>query len=177
MELVVPDVKYKISYIEAVKEFQADHSFPLMERTWDKLSISELESNFEAHVETVLSGARGENLPEGFVPQTTFWLIDDGVYVGQVRIRHHINHQFLKTIGGHIGYSIRPSKRGKGYGSNILELALPKAKELGINRVLVTCDATNIASRKIIEKNGGVLEGRVPNPETGVDKLRFLIDA
>jgi len=176
MELILPSAEYKVSYIEAVKEFQEDHSFPLMERTYDKLSIPDLEENFEDYVEKELSGARGENLPEGYVPQTTYWLVDEGEYVGSVRIRHHINHEFLKTIGGHIGYSIRPSARGKGYGNKILELALLKAKELGIERILVTCDATNTASRKIIEKNGGVLENQVPNPETGVDKLRFWIE-
>ena len=77
---------------------------------------------------------------------------------------------------GHIGYDIRPSKRKQGYGSKILELALPKAKELDIERVLLTCDETNTGSRRIIEKNGGVLENQVKNPETGVDKLRFWID-
>lgn len=62
-----------------------------------------------------------------------------------------------------------------GYGTQILALVLPKAKELGIDRLLVTCDATNIASRKIIEKNGGILESQLPNPAGGPDKLHFWI--
>lgn len=175
MELVLPSIAYKASYIEAVKELQADHSYPLMERTYDKLSVPDLEANFEEYVEKIKSEARGENLPEGWVPMTRYWLIDNGEYIGNVSIRHRLTEQ-LEKWGGHIGYTIRPSARGKGYGSKILELALPKAKELGLTRVLVTCDATNTASRKIIEKNGGVFENSVPNPEKGVDKLRFWIE-
>lgn len=175
MKLVLPAVEYKDSYIRAVKEFQSDHSFPLMERTYDKLLIPELESHFESYVEKVRIQARGENLPEGWVPATTFWLVDGGEYIGRVSVRHRLT-KHLEKIGGHIGYDTRPSKRGKGYGFKILEFALLKAKELGIARVLVTCDATNTASRKIIEKNGGVLEDMVSNPETGVDKLRFWVE-
>ena len=98
-----------------------------------------------------------------------------GEFIGRVSIRHALTEHLL-AVGGLIGYDIRPSKRGQGYGNKILELALPKAKELGISRVLITCDVTNAASRKIIEKNGGILENQVPNPETGVDKLRYWVD-
>ncbi len=175
MELILPSVEYKASYIAAVKELQEDHSFPLMERTYDKLSITELEKNFGDYVEKKKSESRGENLPEGWVPATTYWLVNNGEYIGHVSIRHQLTAK-LEQLGGHIGYTIRPSARGRGYGSKILELALPKMKGLGIERILVTCDATNTASRKIIEKNGGVLENQVPNPETGIDKLRFWIE-
>lgn len=175
MELVEPSVKYKVSYIEAVKEFQADHSFPLMERRYDKLSLPELDSTFETYVEKIRAEARGENLPEGWVPATTYWLVDGDEFIGRVNIRHQLTPH-LEQIGGHIGYDIRPSKWGKGYGSSILKLVLPKAKELGLDRVLLTCDATNTGSRKIIEKNGGVFESRVPNPQTDVDKLRYWIN-
>lgn len=175
LSLVLPSAKYKASYIEAVQEFQADHSFPLIGRDYDKLSIPELEANFEDYVENKKSESRGENIPQGWVPSTTYWLVDDGEFVGRVGIRHHLN-EFLEKTGGHIGYDIRPSKRGKGYGSKLLELALSKAQELGISRALLTCDATNVASRKIIEKNGGMYQDSISNPETGVDKLRFWVE-
>jgi predicted acetyltransferase len=58
----------------------------------------------------------------------------------------------LKQEGGHIGYSIRASERGKGYGTKMLKMVLPKVKELEIDRALITCDDTNIASQKVIEK-------------------------
>jgi len=79
------------------------------------------------------------------------------VVIGRVTLRHQLTEWLLKA-GGHIGYDIRPSKRRIGYDSQILALVLPKARELGLTRVLVTCDETNIGSMKIIEANGGELE-------------------
>ncbi len=174
MELASPSTKFKDSFIEAVRELQ-NETTTMTTRRYRELSTAELETDFESFVQKECSHAEGKNQPEGYVPQSEFWLVENAEYIGHVGIRHELN-EHLKAIGGHIGYSIRPSKRGKGYGNKILELALPKAKELGIDRVLLTCDATNIPSRKLIEKNGGILENQVPNPETGIDKLRFWID-
>jgi predicted acetyltransferase len=175
MELVLPATEYKTSYIEAVKEFQADVNSTSRSKWYKSLSIAEIEANFDAFIEQQNSYSRGENIREGYVPYTNYWLVDGGVFIGSVNVRHRLTEELLQS-GGHIGYDIRPSQRNKGYGTKILALALPKAKELGITRVLVTCDATNAASRKIIEKNGGALENQVSNSETGVDKLRFWIE-
>ena len=79
--------------------------------------------------------------------------------------------------GGNIGYAIRPSERRKGFGTLILRLTLEKAKNIGLTRVLVTCDADNVASRKIIERNGGVLAGQVVSEHTGKLVMRYFIDA
>lgn len=158
-----------------MREYQGSDSPDMRNEKYRHLSIEKLENDFGSFVERELSFARGENLPNGFVPDTTYWLIDDGEFIGRVNVRHKLT-EHLERVGGHIGYDIRPSKRRQGYGSEILKLALPKAKELGIQRVLLTCDVTNEASRKIIEKAGGILENQVPNPETGVDKLRFWVD-
>lgn len=175
MKLVLPSVEYKESFIEAVKEFQADQDYTHRNQWYRKQSIPELEADFEVFVERELSHARGENLREGYVPYSTFWLVGNGEFIGQVNIRHKLNDHLLK-IGGHIGYDIRPSKRGKGYGTKMLELALIEAKKLGIDKVLITTDIRNIASRKIIENNGGILENQIPNPEMGHDALRYWID-
>ncbi len=78
--------------------------------------------------------------------------------VGVIDLRHHIDHPILGTWGGHCGYSVRPSERGKGYASEILRLNIEKARELGIEKMLVTCDADNLASEKTILSNGGVFE-------------------
>ena len=174
VELVLPSAAYKRSFIEAVTEYQQEGGSDDRSRRYGGLSVSELELDFEGYIEIEKSHAHGENLPAGYVPETTYWLVDGGEFIGRVSIRHRLT-EHLRQIGGLVGYDIRPSKRKQGYGTKILELALPKAKEIGLHNVLVTCDATNIASRRIIEKNGGILENQVPNPETGIDKLRFWI--
>src|SRR3989344_2894900 len=175
MELILPSAEYKDSFIAAVREFQEDTEDSFRYEKYRGLSIPKLEVGFDTFVERELSHTKGENLSQGYVPQTDYWLVDGGEFIGRASIRHQLT-EHLKEIGGHIGYDIRPSKRRQGYGNKILELALPKAKELGLQKALITCEVTNIASRKIIEKNGGVLENQVLNPETGVDKLRYWID-
>lgn len=175
MELVLPSVEYKNSFIETVKEFQSDTDYSHRSKWYRGLLIPKLETDFKSFVEYEQSHTRGENIREGYVPYTNYWLVDNGEFIGSVSIRHRLN-EHLMQIGGHIGYDIRPSKRQQGYGTKILELALQKAKGLGIERALVTCDAKNIPSRKIIKKNGGILENQVPNPETGMNKLRYWID-
>lgn len=172
MELIKPSVQYKDSYIKAVEEYQAVDSDD--RKDIYQLKTDDLKKDFAGYVERLLSESEGKNLPEGYVPQTTYWFIDNGEFIGRVAIRHSLTDHLLKE-GGHIGYDIRPSKRNKGYGKKILELALPKTKELGINKVLVTCNETNIASKKIIEANGGVLENRFDLGEGKPAKLRYWI--
>ena len=76
--------------------------------------------------------------------------------------------------GGHIGDGIRPSERGKGYGTELVRLALIECKKLGIHRVLMTCDKDNIASAKTILRNGGVLENEVVNEEGEIEQRYWI---
>lgn len=168
MELVQPSVRFKDSYCEAARELEA-------EGRKAHFDIGRPDEEFATFVKRLHERSLGKHLKPGYVPETMFWLVDGDTFLGQVRIRHVLNEHLLR-IGGHIGYYIRPSMRHRGYGTEILRLALPKAQELGINRALLTCDETNIGSRKIIEKNGGVLENKVSNPDGGSDKLRFWIE-
>lgn len=96
------------------------------------------------------------------VPDSTYFCLDEerNIFVGAVNIRHYLNENLLLT-GGHIGDGVRPSERKKGIGSKMISLALEKCKELGIDRVLMVCDKSNIASAKSILNNGGVLENEV----------------
>ena len=80
--------------------------------------------------------------------------MDGKKYIGTGSIRHYLNES-LKNFGGHIGYFIRPSQWNKGYGTIQLRLLLEKAHELGIENALLTCDVENIASARVMEKNGG----------------------
>lgn len=82
----------------------------------------------------------------------------DNKVIGIIDLRHHINHPILGTWGGHCGYSVRPSERGKGYAKEMLRLNIQNAKALGIPKLLITCDVENIASEKTVLANGGVYE-------------------
>lgn len=86
---------------------------------------------------------------------------NDDKVVGVIDLRHHINHPILGTWGGHCGYSVRPSERGKGYAKEMLRLNMQNAKAMGIEKLLVTCDVSNIASEKTILANGGVYESTI----------------
>ena len=113
-------------------------------------------SNFNEMLQFLYDHEVGNNLQEGWVKDSTYWLINgDRKVIGVVNIRHQLT-DFLLNRGGHIGYGIRPSERRKGYATKLLSLALEKAKEIGIEKALVVCDKGNIGSFRTIVKNGGV---------------------
>jgi predicted acetyltransferase len=106
--------------------------------------------------------------PEGFVSMTALWWVEGDEYLGRLSVRHELN-DFLRELGGHIGYVVRPSARRRGHAGAMLAAARPIARDLGIDPALVTCDDTNAASRRVIESTGGVFE------DQREDKLRFWV--
>lgn len=166
MQLVQPSTTYQTTYIKALEEGKDEVGLT-------KLHKPEIGQSFEDFIKILLERANGQHLPEGYVPDTEFWLVDGDEFIGRINIRHTLTDSLLK-IGGHIGYYIRPSKRNMGYGKKILQLVLPEAKKLGIEKALVTCDDDNIGSRKIIEENGGVLENIIDNGDFS-KKRRYWI--
>ena len=100
--------------------------------------------------------SRCENLPEGFVGQTIFWLYDNEIPVGIGKIRHTLTEHSRK-IGGNIGYAISNKFRGKGYGTIMLNMLLEKAREMNVREKLLTVEKNNPASKRVIEKHGGRL--------------------
>ena len=91
------------------------------------------------------------------------------------QIRHYFN-EFLEKYAGHIGYSVAPSERRKGYATQMLQIGLTKCKEMGIHKVLIACIDTNEASRRTILKNGGVYESTVQEPHKGANLQRYWIE-
>lgn len=159
-------MQYKASYIAAAREFEA-------EKQPFRWKLDMLDAHFDEYVQIL---HEKETDPEpGAVPQTEYWLIVDGEYVGSLSLRHCLNDK-LRQWGGHIGYRIRPSQRRKGYGLMQCQLGLEKARELGLERVLITCDDTNTASSKIIEAVGGVLEDTIITEDSPIPKRRYWVD-
>lgn len=101
-----------------------------------------------------------KNFDENRVPSSTYIAVceSENKIVGIIELRHHINTPVLSLWGGHIGYTVRPSERQKGFATKMLNLVLKKAKEININKLLLVCDTDNIGSEKTILKNGGIFE-------------------
>ena len=115
-------------------------------------------------------------VPPDRVPATQLLYIRrrDNRLVGMLQVRHRFN-AYLEVYAGHIGYSVRPSERRRGYAKAMLKAALPFCSELGLSRVLVTCDEGNAGSERTILANGGVYESTVHEPDENVDIKRFWI--
>ncbi|MGG0184986.1 GNAT family N-acetyltransferase [Bacillus rhizoplanae] len=137
--------------------------------------ISKDPSDFHGMIQFLLDSEKGENIPEGWVPDSTYWLVTENKkIVGAVNIRHQLTEKLL-NCGGHIGYGIRPSERQKGYATTLLALALEKTKGLGIQKALVVCDESNVGSEKTIIKNGGIPDSNYIEEDGNVIK-RFWIE-
>jgi predicted acetyltransferase len=125
---------------------------------WDFDRVDVTEAGCRAVVEHLLAQADpATELPEGRVHCTYYWMTDGDEFVGYLALRHSLTPWLLEE-GGHIGYAVRPSRRGEGHATRALALALPEAAALGIDRVLLTCDEDNVASRRTIEGAGGAYE-------------------
>ena len=118
-----------------------------------------------------------DHVPQGRVPATQYIFVreEDDKIVGMLQIRHYLN-DYLEKYGGHIGYSVVPSERRKGYASQMLKSALSKCKELGIDKVLITCTDNNIGSHKTILANGGIYESTVYEQDEKVSLEKYWID-
>jgi predicted acetyltransferase len=131
------------------------------------------------YVETMEAQRRGVVPADGRLPVPATFLVADvgGVLVGRASIRHELN-EVLAREGGHIGYGVLPGHRRRGYATEILRQALVVARSVGVDRVLVTCDDGNLASARVIERCGGVLESVAARTEDDrvIPFRRYWID-
>ncbi len=163
MRLELPSEKYKDSFFPAMAEFEAERIRQIPENMTGE--------QFPAYVQKLLDQAEGKNLPEGHIPSKEFWIIDAEGYAGRIILGLTFTPDTY-TVGHHVGYAVRPSKRRRGYATKALEYLLDEARALKVYKLMPVCGFENIASRRVIERNGGVLVG----PTANEDGLRFLID-
>jgi predicted acetyltransferase len=174
--LVEPDVRFHESFLRAMAGFAAegrggDSDSSMIGRNlreWgDRWQDPAVFAEYVAEVRAI--GQPETPRPAGMVPATTLWWAEGDEFLGRIQLRHWLN-EFLTEVGGHVGYDVPPEHRRKGHATAMLRALLPlAAKGFGLDRVLVTCDVDNVASRKVIEACGGVFED-----QRGI-KLRYWV--
>ena len=157
------------SYRAMIREF-LEHGEELI-----PFPLSFENGDFEAFLAKLAACERGEGIPEGFVPHTTFWLVDgQGEVVAVSNLRHGLTDK-LRIEGGHIGYGVRPSARRRGHATEILRRTLAEAHALGIEEALVTCARQNMGSAGAIRRCGGRLHSEDFVESRGEVVSRYLI--
>ena len=166
LSLIKPTVDYEQSYRSYIQELGASERYPF--------TLDFEFDDFPALVTRLNNCSLGIDLPGGWVPHTTFWLVENGEIVGVSSLRHHMTDR-LKRLGGHIGFGVRPSAQGRGVAKELLRRTLIQAGHLGISEVFVICLKDNIASSRVIQANGGRLESEYSVPEYSGLLQRYVI--
>lgn len=150
----------ELSLTDGEKELKFLRDFPTEENGFQNPCKEEFLSDitsFKKWLENRTNISKGIDLPEGRVPETIYWIMKDDNIVGIGRLRHYLNEKLLQH-GGNIGYGISTLYRGMGIGKKALSLLIEESKKYDLDKVLLTVDEGNMASRKIIESNFGVLD-------------------
>jgi predicted acetyltransferase len=169
ISLIEPTTGLAAEFQDMVEEFR------LAGETSYQHYRDQIRADFPAYVGWIESLRTANPARPDLAPESMFWLVRDGhMVLGGSRLRYGLTARTAQ-IGGHIGYDIRPGARGQGYGTHLLALTLDRARAAGLGHVLLTCDSANIASARIIEKNGGLLENRMIDPDSGQEVSRYWI--
>ena len=171
IDLVAPTVALHTSWLQARDEWPGGHQDGSGLRPDDDV---ETRAGFAAWVDRLTRQADPSTpIEPGLVHATRWWMVEQGHYLGVIDVRHELTPAMLE-VAGNIGYSVRPTARGRGIATWALGAVLPRARHLGLTRVLLTCQEGNVTSARTIERNGGVLEDV---RDTGIGRLRrYWID-
>lgn len=169
LKLVKPSLKFKEKHYEYIRKWE------ISKEEMVPYSMELLNQDFETWLDNTYKIEKEETCLPNLVPAETYYLTDEKENIlGAINIRHKLN-DYLFNYGGHIGYGILPSERKKGYATKMLKLALIKAKQMNISKILITCDKTNTASAKTIISNGGVLENEVSEKNIMVQRYWIVL--
>ncbi len=159
MRLTQPNTAFHASWLEACHELQ--HADGPNEGHGMSLELADGDLSDPARFTAWVSTLNDEALypRPGRVPATNWWMVEGSEYLGAIQLRHTLGTEYLRTHGGHVGYTVRPSARGRGLATQALTVVLTRAHEFGLDQVMVTCLEANPASARVIEKAGGVIEG------------------
>lgn len=152
LKLEAPSTDLRAAFLDMAADFAAHAESRYVDASQD----------FDGFLQRIAYEEQDRALAPGRVPGSQFWLLSDGRLLGCSRLRHGLTPE-LEYEGGHIGYDVRPSARGRGFGTSLLSLTRERAATMGIARVRITCDVDNRASIRVIEKNGGILDAIVPS--------------
>ena len=174
LTLVVPTLAHKIQakeIIEETKKQDANSKY-----LFSGFASLDRFKTYEEWLQKLEEDADINHIKPNRVVASTYFLMrkSDNRILGIINIRHSLN-DYLLAYGGHIGYSIRPNERRKGYGKKQLLLGLQKCKEIPLKKVLITCLKDNLASSKTIESCGGILENIQYDADTKNSYLRYWI--
>ena len=174
------DLKFIDDFVEYIKEFQ-EHGDEFvvmniidtamktfgMDGTWIDLKEEQIPDFFKKYIKFIDNLSSIKTIPvKGWVEGGEYAICKDGKMIGRVNFRKALNKYLLLHSSGHIGYAIKHSERGNGYATTALKLMLDKVWEMGYGEVMISCNDRNFASRRVIEKNGGVLNRvNMINPE------------
>ncbi len=167
--LKFPTMEDKEKWVEFIKEYRLDNP------NVKPLGCSE-NINYEEWLNKIMNEHKGIELQDGRVPSSVYFLMHGDKIIGYLSIRHNLDNNFLSLYGGHIGYGVRPSERRKGFATIMLNLALEKCRELGIENVMVSCKDDNIGSAKTIENNCGILREIIFIPEENCKFRKYWIN-
>ena len=148
-------------------------SFAASDPGWEFAFRFDEFERFDDYVEWINGTAHGRGLPEGWIPQTYLVAVVAGEIVGRLSLRHRLT-DFLRGYGGHIGFGVVAEHRRRGYATAMLGRALDTARDLGLSRVLVTCDDDNLGSATVIERCGGELEDRRARDGGGLTRRYWI---